>query len=302
MKFDYYYNLLSDESFSIFLFHGVIENRSESIRNYNNKHILDIDFYRLLEGLCDIGVPVSMNQVIDFCNGKKIPKKSFAITFDDGFENNLKTAEPILRYFNIPATIYVATEFINKNLMSWIDRIEFAFEQISSFDLNLPWQNFKNVNSFSLKKKVLDEIRDIVKKDKKINQSNLADDIQKQLGLQLTYSNNSELDKKLDWGELKKLSNDTNFIIGGHTHNHSIMSYLNNEALEYEISQSLKCIETNLSIKTIHYSYPEGLEYCYNENVIRKLKEYGILCAPSAEYGTNKINADPFKLKRINVV
>ena len=33
---------------------------------------------------------------------------------------------------NIPATFYITTDFINKNITSWIDRIEMAVNNIDS--------------------------------------------------------------------------------------------------------------------------------------------------------------------------
>ncbi len=43
----------------------------------------------------------------------EIPAKVFAITFDDGFENNLTEALPILSELNLPATIFLATAFLD---------------------------------------------------------------------------------------------------------------------------------------------------------------------------------------------
>lgn len=42
-----------------------------------------------------------------------IPSKVFAVTFDDGYENNYTFAYPILKRLHIPATIFLATEFID---------------------------------------------------------------------------------------------------------------------------------------------------------------------------------------------
>jgi peptidoglycan/xylan/chitin deacetylase (PgdA/CDA1 family) len=44
--------------------------------------------------------------------GEAIPRKAFAVTFDDGYENNLLHALPILQEFKVPATIFLATAFL----------------------------------------------------------------------------------------------------------------------------------------------------------------------------------------------
>lgn len=51
---------------------------------------------------------ISLDRFVDAkINGRKIPKKSVVITFDDGFEDNYTYAYPILKEFGFPATIFV---------------------------------------------------------------------------------------------------------------------------------------------------------------------------------------------------
>ena len=42
-----------------------------------------------------------------------------AITFDDGYKDNLDYAYPLLEKFKAPATIYIITKFINNNFIPW---------------------------------------------------------------------------------------------------------------------------------------------------------------------------------------
>ena len=45
-----------------------------------------------------------------------IPSNVFAITFDDGFENNYVNAWPVLKELNLQATIFVATQFLDSDV------------------------------------------------------------------------------------------------------------------------------------------------------------------------------------------
>jgi peptidoglycan/xylan/chitin deacetylase (PgdA/CDA1 family) len=45
--------------------------------------------------------------------GREVPRNVFVVTFDDGYENNLTEAYPILRELNVPATIFLATAYLD---------------------------------------------------------------------------------------------------------------------------------------------------------------------------------------------
>ena len=126
MIIENYTSRLSSDRFVIFLLHGVIKDNISSVRNYNRKHILESEFYDLLKELKKNGNPVSMDY---FLNGNPLPQKAYAITFDDGFENNYSIAAPILRNFNTSATFYITSSFIENNKMSWVDQIDYAIEK-----------------------------------------------------------------------------------------------------------------------------------------------------------------------------
>ncbi|MBN2453899.1 MAG: polysaccharide deacetylase family protein [Candidatus Omnitrophica bacterium] len=52
--------------------------------------------------------------------GGKIPRKTVAVTFDDGFYNNYEYAFPVLKKYNIPATIFIITGKIGeKGFVGW---------------------------------------------------------------------------------------------------------------------------------------------------------------------------------------
>jgi peptidoglycan/xylan/chitin deacetylase (PgdA/CDA1 family) len=64
---------------------------------------------------------VPLNKLIDIISSKKsIPPKTVAITLDDGYENNYTNAFPILKKYNIPATIFVVVEKIGQyEYLNW---------------------------------------------------------------------------------------------------------------------------------------------------------------------------------------
>ena len=298
-----YSSYLSENAVAIFLFHGVIRQQRHLVRNYTQKHLEQDRFVSVLRELLSGGIPVSMDQIArSGVEGATLPGNAFAITFDDGFENNYSVAASVLSEFGVPATFYVTTGFVDSNSLSWTDIIEYAVERTPSVRLNLSflrtdqiWQNPKQ------KIELLDRIRSHVKTNSEIDPYQIADTVCRQLGVAEIVPED-DLDKKLSWRQVKALDAEALFTVGGHSHSHRILSFLNSEDLDFEITTSLAKLLQCLGYSTKHYSYPEGLNHCYSDAVIERLKRNGVICSPTAEPGVNRMGDDPFRLKRISVV
>ena len=99
-----YLTHLKEDKLTIFLLHGVTNQSNIGIRNYTRKHLYEDDFDSLILNLSRMGTPISLDEAIESWNNKKsLPKYSYTISFDDGFENNLKIALPILERYKTPS-------------------------------------------------------------------------------------------------------------------------------------------------------------------------------------------------------
>ena len=298
-----YSQFIQDDRFVIFLLHGVIPQQVHRVRNYTKKHLQRDRFVSILSDLCIHGTPVSMSDIVEAtCGQLVLPHRAFAITFDDGFENNYSVAAPILEEFSVPATFYITTDFVESNRPSWIDMVEYAVEKRRKFDLRLPSIGISGKYETEQEKFfLLNEIRRLVKSNAKLDPYEVANEVWVQLKVK-DFTPDLGLDQKMTWDQVRKLSQDQLFTIGGHSHTHQILEYLPQPELEKEIGVSMEKLGRELDYPIKHYSYPEGLEDCYSDRVINVLKQHGIICAPSAMHGENCIGDDLFHLKRIMVV
>ena len=67
---------------------------------------------------------IGLNELKRAMDSGKLPKKSIAITFDDGYEDNYLNARPVLEKLQIPATIFVATSHIGSVREFYWDALE----------------------------------------------------------------------------------------------------------------------------------------------------------------------------------
>jgi peptidoglycan/xylan/chitin deacetylase (PgdA/CDA1 family) len=233
---------------------------------------------------------------------RSFPECSFAITFDDGFENNYSIAAPILSDLNLPAMFYVSTEMIENNSMSWIDRIEYCLERKHGGALRFDWSDEALSFDGKLSKiKLLELLRKKVKTDSGIDLEEFVHNVFSQCGIEPINQSDDPLDKKMDWKQVCELNNDKLFTVGGHSHHHLNLAFLDADELEFEVGTSICFLKERAGIDPKHYSYPEGLKYCYSESVIEELKKNGVICSPTAIDGVNELKTDLFHLKRIMV-
>jgi peptidoglycan/xylan/chitin deacetylase (PgdA/CDA1 family) len=302
---DYYLSKLGEDTFSIFLFHGVIEDINTGIRNYTRKHLPADAFEILIKRLKVEGNPVSMDDVIWHNeNGEKLPPHSYAITFDDGFENNYSVAASILEKYSTSSTFYVSTNLVDTNLMTWIDQIEYCFQNVNRASVQLSWHNKHfQLNSNESKIDCLKDIRTQVKKNPQLyDPEKIVTMIFDQCSLDMVSSNDHPLDQKMNWDQVSELQNNKLFTVGGHSHNHLSLGLLDRSAMKNEIDTSIIFLKNKAGISSQHYSYPEGQINDFNDNVIAELRQNNIRCCPTAIEGSNDITIGSlFHLKRVMV-
>ena len=71
---------------------------------------------------------VTPNDLADFFNsGKQLPSKSIILSFDDGYEDFYTVAYPILKEFNVHATLFLPTGLVgNNDYLNWDQVTEMA--------------------------------------------------------------------------------------------------------------------------------------------------------------------------------
>jgi len=299
-----YSSYLRPDTLAIFLFHGVIPRQKHAVRNYTWKHIESTRFINILDDLTNHGTPFSLPQVVEYARSSRPwPSRAFVLTFDDGFANNYSVAAPLLKSRRIPACFYVTTQFVGANHCSWIDMIEYAVEtQKTRRKVALPALGIDSaISDRDDKIEFLKVVRKAVKTNRAVDPYDVASTVWQQLNLE-KMEPDEDLDKKMSWTEVQQLQDEPLFTVGGHGHTHRILSYLTPNELKTEIDNSMRELARNLKKPVEHYSYPEGLDYCYSPSVISELQRHGIVCAPSAISGVNALGEDLFHLKRIMVV
>ena len=229
---------------------------------------------------------VSIDELINNLR-EGINKFMIAITFDDGYKDNLSCALPILEKYQVPASIYVTTSFLEKNVCIWWYELKGTIQNKSLLNFVYEKQNFnfelKNHKQKFLAFNVLRKLFLNLKPDKQI-------ELLEQITETKTRKNYSEICLNPD--EVKILDNSSLITIGSHSHNHLNLKILSNDEILYEVKKSLGILENLLGHKVKHFSYPYGEK---NQNSSQKYNIIENLSFDSA------VTAKAYPIKNYNL-
>lgn len=109
----------SRDALRIVTYHGVDE-RNDSVMNFDRLQVHPERFQRQIEQLAREYRIVELSSAVrHWLEHGTWPTRSLAITFDDGYLNNLKVAAPILSRVGVHATFFVTSSFIEGRSQPW---------------------------------------------------------------------------------------------------------------------------------------------------------------------------------------
>ena len=79
-------------------------------------------FIEQMQTLRKYALPISLSKLVQHLKDGSLPPKSVAVTFDDGYADNLYSAKPILENYEIPATVFICTGYVGKQF--WWDELD----------------------------------------------------------------------------------------------------------------------------------------------------------------------------------
>ena len=274
-----------------------------SINDLNNPKIFNPNivetenFHKQMKFLRKHYKVISLEYFVE--NHKKLTdNKNVIITFDDGYKDNFANAYPVLQKYKLPATLFLATDFVGTGTAKFEDTITYIFSlnDVETIDLR-SLQIKKTIKSKNERDATLAKIcyalnkLDIDKSKEVVNELcvkyNIKPDSLKEMN-----------DVMLTWDEIKQVDNQI-ITIGAHSITHQNLTKLSHEQQVNEIVKSKSIIEQQLRYPITFFSYPLGF---YDSNVTDVLKETGYKCAVTTEPCVNNGNIDLFKLKRVSGV
>jgi len=242
--------------------------------------------------------PVPFSEVVaGLDNG--LEAGTVALTFDDGYADNLGEAKPLLEAAGVPATVFISTGRLDGRREFWWDELE----QLLLTPVGLPRcfaQTIAGLRleahlvSDSAREALFAELLRLLRRIEGDARDRLIDGLWEWAGRAPEVR---ESHRPLDAAGVAELVEGGLVDVGAHTVSHPGLSRLSRAARSSEIGDSRRDLEAIIDRPVLDFAYPFG----DRRGSRAVLKRCGIRSACTTRPGRIAAGIDPYRLPRIRV-
>lgn len=229
--------------------------------------------------------------------GGRLPSRAAAITFDDGYADNVSNALPVLQSHGLTATFFVSTAFLDGGRM-WNDSVIETIRHCSLRVLDLRssgWGIF-SLETPAHKRSAIDALLTRIKYIQPEQRQQRVDDLVE------TISDMTDIHLPTDLmmrSEQLLVLRNAGMQMGAHTVSHPILEQTTDQQAVWEIAGSKAALESRLAEPVSLFAYPNGKpDVDYSARHVGMVRDAGFVAAVSTARGAAGPNADPFQLPR----
>jgi peptidoglycan/xylan/chitin deacetylase (PgdA/CDA1 family) len=243
---------------TVFMLHHVRPGRADAFQP--NRHLeITPEFLRLtLQHLRrnDVDI-ITMDELHRRLSARDFSRRFACLTFDDGYRDNRDFALPVLREFDAPFAVYVASDFAQGSGRLWwiaLERLIAGLDRIEA-EIGGTLVRLDTVTP-SAKQAAFDRLHDLLRALPG------GPDLRREMA---TLCARHDLDEAaigrelcMPWPELQRFAEHPLVTIGAHSITHCILARQSDEVAEQEMAVSRARIESNLQRQVLHFAYPYG--------------------------------------------
>jgi peptidoglycan/xylan/chitin deacetylase (PgdA/CDA1 family) len=198
-------------------------------------------------------VPLSV-LVEDIASGRSPAAGTVCITFDDGYVDNLTVAAPILAKYDLPATIYLATGYVERGETQWADVLHCLFQYRTRDALLLSgfMPRAADLSRSNERRAARRAMHRLLLEAGTTERHDLLVEMERQLRPSRRPPRLS-----MTWKEARELlRRNPRLEIGGHTRDHVDLRKCDPETARQQITGCWHDVRRELGVEPAHFSFP----------------------------------------------
>lgn len=234
---------------------------------------------------------VSLEQGLEKIGSAFVSEKPFlALTIDDGFEDNYTIAWPLLKRHALPATIFLATDFIDSGRTPWPTQIVEILDRTSLQTMSFPFP--ARCGSEAEKSAVCEALKrrlaGVPPGERLLQLEALRAHLRVDAGTR---------HRGLNWAQVREMHRD-GVRFGSHTAFHSYLPGSGDDVVRRELASSKQRIEDELGEPCTLFAFPDG---AFDDRAIAAVRAAGFDAAVTQVKGSNGGATNRYCLHRIEV-
>ena len=264
---------------------------------YLSPDVLEARFELLRRERCAV---LPLSEALRLLKAGKLPERSVALTFDDGFSDFHKNAWPLLSSFGFPATVYLTTYYCRKRLPVFEITCRYLLWKARGRKLTAHWIRSGDRPSFDLSAEAglaaaMDSLLTFAS-DAGLSgaeKGELTARVAESLGIDYAAFLEKRILQIMSPAEVTELSaRGVDFQL--HTHRHC-MPEVKADFLR-EIEENRRAIAEMTGNNPVHFCYPSGE---FADQFLPWLAESGVVSATTCIPGTASQSGEPLKFPRL---
>lgn len=198
------------------------------------------------------------------------------ITVDDGYADFVTIAHPILALHNLPAMVFLTTEFVSGCTWFWWDKLIWLLENWAPGQSNFHFDDRRIQGDpantevrWSIWHAIADHLSSISDSSKEAALEYLA----KQAGIEIPETPPADY-AAMNWQQIRQLAQE-DIVFGAHTLTHPVLSRVDSERAAQEIRESGKRLADELGQAIHWFCYPQGGPGDFSADTTHLVREAG---------------------------
>jgi peptidoglycan/xylan/chitin deacetylase (PgdA/CDA1 family) len=281
------------------------------------------NFAQHLAVLRDWGEPVMLRDLPRTVDEAGSRRRPIAVTFDDGYADNLLAARPLLERYDVPATLFACTGHVGGSREFWWDQLERLLLHARPLPTELHvrirgrryswtpserptepgggfgprgWRAWEPPPSD--RHALYTDLWDVLVTTDEEERTRVLGELH---AWTATADAVRPSHRPLSEEELAELAGSPLVTVGAHTVTHSALSALSPERQQREIMESKQRLEALVGRAVTDFAYPFGRRCDYGPDTVSFVREAGFERACSNFAGSVKRASDPWQLPRLQV-
>lgn len=268
---------------------------------------------------------LGLDELCELARADRIPRRAVAITFDDGYADNLHAAQPVLEQHGCRATVFVAAGYVDRASEFWWDELERLIlmpgriparltlsiaGKVGTWDVgtdaDYPITEWRRHRSWSVadsydptrRHAIYRELHGLLRPLPLSEQWTALSALAERACSDATPRSSHAI---LSGDEVRMLANGSTITIGSHTIGHPVLRACALDEQAHEIRESKRRLEAVAGRTVSSFSYPYGSTADYGPETVGEVRAAGFSIACSNFEGAVDARTPRLEIPRVLV-